>query len=228
MIRIGVFGKQPLVRSGIRRILEKNARASIVEAPSPDMIPAATLHGLHSLVVCAETAEAALCTVRQMKQPPGRSAASAIVVLSRLTSDDVPVLLREGVLGLFLDTDVERHLSWAVDATVSGSLALSPVVADSVIGQYVRHLRRNEQDADSCAQLRRLSPRHRDILALIAEGLSNLDIAEKLSISTHTVKDHVRTIYARLDVDNRIQAARIAWQAERSPLSRTALLQPSS
>ncbi|MEU1709043.1 helix-turn-helix transcriptional regulator [Streptomyces sp. NPDC005706] len=58
-----------------------------------------------------------------------------------------------------------------------------------------------------------LTSRERDVLALLSEGMSNQSIAQNLIISSGTVKDHVRSICAKLSVQSRFHAARIAWQA---------------
>nr|WP_241195769.1 helix-turn-helix transcriptional regulator [Streptomyces sp. SID10362] len=75
--------------------------------------------------------------------------------------------------------------------------------------------------------LKKLSSREREIVRLLADGVSNPDMAETLGISTHTVKDHIRGVYTKLGVDNRVQASRIVWQAQVRAQPATAQAQDS-
>ncbi|WUP39647.1 LuxR C-terminal-related transcriptional regulator [Streptomyces europaeiscabiei] len=124
------------------------------------------------------------------------------------------MLLQHGVNGILLREDSVDHLHWAVRAAAAGGLALAPTAAAFVTEQCARPDRLTEETVAARKLVDALSPREREILRFLEKGLSNSHMADALTISGHTVKDHVRAVYAKLGVDNRVQAARIAWQAD--------------
>ncbi|WP_192583015.1 helix-turn-helix transcriptional regulator [Streptomyces albicerus] len=138
----------------------------------------------------------------------------AVVLTSQLSEKTLRMLLRHGAGGILLRDDSVEHLPWAVRAAAAGSIALAPAAAHLLVDQYVRPGRLSEEAAAARDRTAALSPRESEILRLLAEGTSNPDMAEAMGISSHTVKDHIRAVYTKLRVDNRVQAARIAWQAQ--------------
>ncbi|MFB7653943.1 MULTISPECIES: response regulator transcription factor [unclassified Streptomyces] len=124
------------------------------------------------------------------------------------------MLLRHGARGILLRGSSVRHLPWAVRAAAEGTVALGPVAARFLVDQYVRPGRMADAVVAARGMLKKLSAREREIARLLADGASNPDMAEALGISAHTVKDHIRGVYAKLGVDNRVQASRVVWQAQ--------------
>jgi DNA-binding NarL/FixJ family response regulator len=103
-----------------------------------------------------------------------------------------------------------------VDRLDDGSRALSPEIADAVVRDHCHPVRGHGGAQERVAEL---STREREVLTLLSDGLANRAIAQALHISPETVKDHVRAVYAKLKADNRMHAARIAWQADVTALS---------
>jgi DNA-binding NarL/FixJ family response regulator len=136
-----------------------------------------------------------------------------IVLVDRCTEDGTRRLLSSGAHGVLLRSSSVDHLLWAVRAVAAGSVALAPEVAGLVLDHYLQPSYAAAESTAAQSRLKDLSPREREILTLLSDGFSNPLIAETLSISSHTVKDHIRAIYTKLKVDNRVQAAQIAWQA---------------
>ncbi|WP_217250809.1 response regulator transcription factor [Streptomyces sp. AC602_WCS936] len=142
------------------------------------------------------------------------STPSHVVLVDHLTEHTTRTLLRHGARGILLRGNSVRHLSWAVKAAAEGTVALGPVAAQFLVDQYVRPARAADAATTARRMLRKLSSREQEIAQLLAAGASNPDMAETLGISAHTVKDHIRGVYAKLGVDNRVQASRIVWQAQ--------------
>jgi two-component system nitrate/nitrite response regulator NarL len=126
-----------------------------------------------------------------------------VVVLAESLDGTLGVLLREG------------DLDGVVLASVSGT-ELVAAVAQVVAGHSVfpAGWMRNARRVAAGSPLSQLSPRQREVLALLALGMDNDQIATRLYISRNTVKFHVRTIYERLGVHNRVAAARVLAGAD--------------
>jgi DNA-binding NarL/FixJ family response regulator len=121
----------------------------------------------------------------------------------------VETALRSGAAGFLLkDTDPEE-LPFLVRALAEGGTVLSSKVTRTVVDGF---LGAGSQEA-AARTLDRLTERERHVLLLVAEGLSNGDIATRMHLSTGTVKDHVSAILTKLEVGGRVQAALLAQRA---------------
>jgi DNA-binding NarL/FixJ family response regulator len=108
--------------------------------------------------------------------------------------------LRAGARGYLLKGASRQEIFGAIRTVQAGGSLLEPAVADRLLGRI-------EEDVP---QNRRLTSRELEVLALLARGLKNAEIAERLFISERTVKFHVGSILAKLEAQNRTEAARIA------------------
>jgi DNA-binding NarL/FixJ family response regulator len=115
--------------------------------------------------------------------------------------------MRNGAIGYLTKDLTPDALQRAVRGLSRGELAMSRSMAASVIQGMSRAARR-ELDGGPGASLGPLSPREEEILRLLADGLTDREIAERLVISPRTVETHVSNILHKLDVRNRAQAAR--------------------
>lgn len=131
-----------------------------------------------------------------------------IAVLTSYTDDHYLFpALRAGALSYLLKDAGPEQLADAVRATAAGETVLHPRMAARV----VQHLRTGSLDDPNA--FHELSARELQVLRLIGGGLSNRDIAGRLVIGEATVKTHVRSILAKLNVADRTQAAVLAWRS---------------
>ena len=119
---------------------------------------------------------------------------------------DIVEFVEAGASGFILkDATVKQFLS-TIRSVAKGTKVLPPVLTDSLFSHVVElALRKSKGNAASAV---RMTKREREIIALIADGLSNKDIAQRLSIATHTVKSHVHNIMEKLALHSRLQIAR--------------------
>lgn len=131
-----------------------------------------------------------------------------VAMLTTFDSDEyIAAALRAGASGFLLkDTDPEQ-LAQLVRSLAAGGVVLSPKVTGTVVSGF---LDRATADAGEAKLAARLTERERDILVLLAEGLSNAEIGQRVHLSVGTVKDHVSAVLAKLQVANRVQAALFA------------------
>ena len=142
--------------------------------------------------------------IRRLPEPP------VVAMLTTFDSDEhVAAALRVGAAGFLLkDTDPE-HLGHLVRTLAAGETVLSSKVTRKVVDGFLA----GGGDETAARAVDRLTGREREVLALLAEGLSNGEIGGRLFLSPGTVKDHVSAILTKLGVDNRVRAALLAERA---------------
>jgi DNA-binding NarL/FixJ family response regulator len=209
MTSVVIVDDQPMVRQGLRLILELAGIAVLGEAQD----------GVEGLAAVREHApDVALMDVR-MPRVDGIEATRRIVAAGLptrvlvLTTFDVDAhvydALRAGAAGFLLKDVTAERLVAAVEETAAGETPVSGRVLRRMIDQFVRRL----PDPGLAGRLGGLSERETEVLALIGAGLSNAEIAEELFISVATVKTHVRHILAKLDLRDRVQAVVLAHES---------------
>lgn len=174
----------------------------MVRNARPDVLVAHFTHGFESASLIQH--------LRTLLPPP-----AILVIAEHVTESAIRHLLARGIGGILVQDSATQHLPWAVPAVAGRGRALSPEISRAVIGEYVSPSQVPDQQHSARQRVSGLSPREKEVLGLIGEGLSNRVIAEVLNISPETVKDHVRAVFTKLRTENRVRAARVAWEAER-------------
>ncbi|MEU0794186.1 response regulator transcription factor [Amycolatopsis sp. NPDC005961] len=140
---------------------------------------------------------------------PGRTRA---LMLTTFDADEyVDQALAAGATGFLLKNSSYEELTAAVRAAAAGHSTLSPAVTQRIIASHLTTRRR--PDNAELARLADLTPRERDVLRLVGEGLSNAEIAARLVVSLHTVKTHVSRMLTKTGCQSRAQAALLARHA---------------
>lgn len=112
--------------------------------------------------------------------------------------DHIVKALENGAVGYILKDASVQQISNALEEVVKGGAPMSPFIASRVISFFRKPKIKNEGAL--------LSTREREVLQLVAEGLQYKEIAERLRLSTETVKKHMRNIYQKLHVQNKVEA----------------------
>jgi NarL family two-component system response regulator LiaR len=206
-IRLVIVDDHVLVRQGIRAFLETHTDLSIV-GEAEDAASATAVCAQHKPDVA----------LVDLVMPGGgitathdiRAASPGTQVVLLTSFDDAQQILaavQAGAISCLLkDVDADS-LADTVRKAARGEAVLHPRVA----GHLMEALRRGAMPA--AQMLESLSTREREVLSLMAEGLSNQQIAEQLGIGEKTVKTHVSNVLAKLGVGDRTQAAVFAWKA---------------
>ncbi|MFD9797127.1 response regulator [Streptomyces sp. NPDC059070] len=200
-----IVDDEELLRSGVSQIL----------GVAPDLRVVAACHGGEAVEAArVRQPDVVLLDVR-MPDVNGLSVLRELRALPRppqvamLTTFDTDEYLGEalrlGAAGFLLKDTSPADLISAVRALGTGSGCLSVPMT--------RRLRAPATANPAGPELATLSPREQQVLALLADGLSNAEIALRLHVSTGTVKDHVSALLTKLHVDNRVQAAVLATRA---------------
>jgi DNA-binding NarL/FixJ family response regulator len=213
MIRVVVADDQALVRVGCRTLLDAeddievvaeadtgSAAVEAVRVTRPDVVLMdVRMPGLDGLEATRRiTADRGLAGIR-------------ILILTTFEIDEyVFESLRAGASGFLLKDADPEELVRAVRVVAGGEALLSPAVTRRLIAEFISA---PERRAASPASLGELTDREREVLALIATGLSNDELAETLVISPATVRTHINRVMAKLAARDRAQLVVIAYEA---------------
>ncbi|MFE5869213.1 response regulator [Streptomyces roseifaciens] len=225
MIRVLIVDDEELFRTGLRMVLHTADDITVVGECTATEAPAAVAESAPDVVLLdiRMPDRDGLAVLEDVKSGPD---APSVLMLTSFDSDAyVARALQAGADGFLLKDSDPAYLARAVRAAAAGGSALSPAIARSVVEGYVSSLAgerptgRTETPApqpaaaDADDRVAQLTPREREVLALLGAGLSNREIATELHLSPGTVKEHVSTVLAKLGTDNRVRAAVIAWQS---------------
>ncbi|MEV7245853.1 MULTISPECIES: response regulator transcription factor [unclassified Streptomyces] len=209
MIRVLVVDDEALIRTGFQHILDAADDIEVVAAvPGGQALAALRETGPDVVLLDIRMPDVdgltVLAEIRRLPRPP------VVAMLTTFDMDEyVETALRSGAAGFLLkDTDPEE-LPFLVRALADGGTVLSSKVTRTVVDGF---LGAGSQEA-AARTIERLTERERHVLLLVAEGLSNGDIASRMHLSTGTVKDHVSAILTKLEVGGRVQAALLAQRA---------------
>ncbi|MGK5521165.1 response regulator [Micromonospora sp. URMC 107] len=210
-VRVVLADDEAMIRAGVRAILATDPGIEVV-AEAGDGRVAVEL-------VRAHRPRVALLDIR-MPRLDGLTAAAEIrrlvpetatVMLTTFGEDDhVARALGHGACGFLLKSGDPRELIAGVHAVADGGAYLSPRVARRVIELGGDRVARRPVARDRLAGL---TEREREVLALVGAGLSNAEIARRLHLVEGTVKSYLTSVFTRLEVRNRVQAAILAYEA---------------
>lgn len=205
--RVLLADDQEMVRSGLRLILELAGIEVVGEAG--DGAQAVALAGeLQPDVVLMDVRMPGTDGIEATRRITGADLPCRVLVLTTFDLDKhVYDALLAGAAGFLLKDASAQQLVRAVERTVAGEAPMSPTVLARMVERF---LERRPATAPEPPGLRSLSPREREVLALMASGLTNGEIAERLVVSLATVKTHVRSILAKIDARDRVQAVLLA------------------
>ena len=206
-ITVAIADDHALVRQGIRTFLEAYPDFSIIGEAASGEAMVRLISECVPDVVLMDLVMAGMGGVEATRQIRRISPHTQVIVLTSFDDEEyIFPALRAGALSYMLK-DVSVHvLADTIRKAARGESVLHPRVAAHV----VQVMNREQQDVPNL--FTELSPRELEVLRLIADGLSNASIAEKLVISEKTVKVHVSNILSKLHMLDRTQAAVFAWQ----------------
>jgi DNA-binding NarL/FixJ family response regulator len=206
---------QALVRVGLRKILEAEDDIEVVGEAEDGEDAVSEARRLRPDVVLMDIRMPVLDGIEATRRIAGSQPASRVVVLTTFGLDGyVYDALRVGASGFMLKDAPPEDIVAAVRIVANGDALLAPAVTRAVIEEFARRAP-TEPPASRPAPvaLDELTPREREVLELLARGLSNPEICERLVVSEATTKTHVARILQKLGLRDRIQAVIYAYES---------------
>jgi DNA-binding NarL/FixJ family response regulator len=211
VIRIVLADDQDLVREGLRMMLEAEHDIEVVgEARNGlEALDAARAHDPDVLLMDLRMPE--LDGLEATARLVGSNARTRVLVLTTFDLDEyVYRAMKAGASGFLLKDANREQLASAVRTVAAGDTLLAPAITRRLIEDFCL---RPPPSAGPPAAAKELSPRELQVFRLLAQGMSNAEIAGQLFLSEATVKSHVARILSKLELRDRVQAIVLAYES---------------
>jgi DNA-binding NarL/FixJ family response regulator len=210
-IRVVIADDQALVRAGLRKLFEVDAEIEVVAEAANGREVVECVRALRPDVVVLDIRMPDVDGLEATRQLAALTPATRVLILTTFGIDEYLYdALRAGASGFLLKDSPAEELLAGVRVVARGDALLDPAITRTVIEHYARVPRRRE---DLARRLDELTAREREVLDLLARGLSNAEIAAELVVGDGTVKTHVARILQKLDLRDRVQAVVYAYEA---------------
>ncbi|MGH2743746.1 MAG: response regulator [Thermoleophilaceae bacterium] len=214
-VRLLIVDDDGLMRAGLRGVLSNDDAIEVVGEADDGRDAVYRTRLLHPDIVLMDVRMPNLDGISASRELLEAFPEVRVVILTTFEQDDyIFGALSAGASGFLLKRTSPEELVAAVHTIAAGDSLLSPSVTSRVIERMARQ---PGPDASRDARLDELTPRERQVLALVARGLSNGEIATALVIEESTVKTHVKRILAKLGVRDRVQAVIFAFESGLNP-----------
>jgi DNA-binding NarL/FixJ family response regulator len=210
-VRVLLVDDDALMRAGLRAVLSSDPAVEVVGEADDGRtaVPAVRVH--RPDVVLMDVRMPDLDGIAATSEVLAAAPETRVVILTTFEQDDyVFGALSAGASGFLLKRSRPEELLAAIHTVAAGDSLLSPSVTRTVIERMAQH---PPPDRSVSERLQHLTPREREVLELIARGLSNGELAAELVIEETTVKTHVKRILMKLRLRDRVHAVIFAYES---------------
>jgi len=206
--RVLLVDDEELVRTGLRMILDAEPDLTVVGDAADGVEALERLRELAPDVVLMDIRMPRMDGLEATRRTVTQSDAKVVVLTTFDLDEHVYAALAAGASGFLLKDAPASQLVHAIRVAAAGDALLAPSVTRRLIARFAENRTsvRPQLPAD-------LTPRETEVLTLLAEGLSNTEIAERLVVGDATVKTHVARVLAKLGVRDRVQAVVLAYRS---------------
>ncbi len=211
-VSVLIADDQALVRTGLRAILETQPDLNVVGEAVDGRDAVDLVRRRRPDVALMDIKMPGLDGLEATRRIVAEAGdATAVLVLTTFDLDEyVYEALRAGASGFLLKDAPAEQLIGAIHTLAAGEALIAPAITKRLIAQFARAA---PPAGPSAAALEELTPREREVLLLIARGMSNAEIAAELVLSEATVKTHVKRVLSKLGVRDRVQAVVLAYES---------------
>ena len=210
VIRVLLVDDQELMRMGFRMVLNAQEDLEVIGEAADGVDAVKLAEELRPDVVLMDVRMPRLDGVEATKQITEAGTAKVLVMTTFDMDEYALSALRNGASGFLLKDTPPADLVSALRAVASGDAVVSPSVTKRLLDRFLGPAGGGELRDASVLDV--LTEREREVLVLIAKGLSNTELAQKLFLSEATVKTHVGRILAKLELRDRVQAVVLAYE----------------
>jgi DNA-binding NarL/FixJ family response regulator len=210
-VRVMIVDDDSLMREGLRAVLSSDERIEVVEEAADGRVAVQRARHARPDVVLMDVRMPELDGIAATAELLAAAPDSRVMILTTF-EDDAYILgaLRAGASGFLLKRSSPEDLIAAIHTLAAGDALLSPSVTKRLIDRVAHHPVIGD---GANPQLDELTPREREVLELIAQGLSNREIAAELTVEETTVKSHVKRVLMKLQARDRVQAVIFAYES---------------
>ncbi len=203
-IRIVIADDHPIVRRGLRTLLKTQSDMELVGEAENGVQAVQIVNALRPDIVIMDLQMPVRDGMSAIRELNENNSPTRVVVLTSFPDDDrVFAAIKAGATGLLLKDSSPKDLLDSIRRVNQGESALHPTIAMKVLLEI-------KQPLHNTPIVEPLTPREMQVLGFLALGMTNTDIADKLSVSVRTITTHVRAILDKLHLGNRTQAALFA------------------
>jgi len=205
-IRIMIVDDHRVIREGLGAILQTKGDIDVVGEATNGLEAIALANELQPDVILMDMSMPKMNGMEATKKIKALFPEIGIVALT-MHDDDATIfdLVRAGVDGYLLKDAESEEISNAIRAVQRGESVINPVIAKKILGELTRRQSQGEKEKE--ANKYRLSPREVGVLEKVSRGKTNKEIANDLMLSEKTIKNHLRNIFSKMEVDDRTKAA---------------------
>jgi DNA-binding NarL/FixJ family response regulator len=209
LVRVLVVDDDDLMRAGLRSVLASDDAIEVVGEAHDGREAVGRAPRLEPDVVLMDVRMPELDGIAATSQLIAAAPAARVLIVTTFEHDEyVFGALKAGASGFLLKRSSPEELIAAIHTVAAGEALLSPSITRRVVDRMAR-----QPVLRTDANLDELTPREREVLGLIAQGLSNREIAAALVVEETTVKTHVKRILGKLSLRDRVQAVILAYEA---------------
>ena len=213
-ISVVLADDQALMRMGFRMVLEAEDDINVVGEASDGTAALAQAKALHPDVILMDVRMPGMNGIEATELIARECPGTRVLILTTFDLDEYAFAgLRAGASGFLLKDTRPTELAEAIRTVASGEAVVSPRITQRMLEMFASSLPNSGKPAQpSDPRIDSLTPREKEILVLISQGMSNAEIADRLIVSATTVKTHVGNVLAKLDVRDRVQAVVVAYE----------------
>lgn len=206
-IQILIADDHPVFRFGLRALLEAQTDMVVVGEADSGETAVTLAQSLKPNVVLMDINMPGINGIEATKQIAARLPETAVLIITMFDDDTVFTAMQAGARGYLLKGAQGDETLRAIRAVANGEVIFSPGVAEQMMAFFMKGGRETAtMDSAEADPFPELTPRERDILELLAQGLTNTAIAEKLVLSPKTIRNQVSNIFSKLQVASRSEA----------------------